>query len=110
MEKCPVCKEEKKGKYWCDACKTVFVCPMQNCGVQIRKRDAKECPQCGLFFEDFVERRKMYRRCPKCGKKQGLSESQCRHCNHWFSCPTCGHNIKTTSSLTCPRCATDLRR
>ena len=66
MDKCPVCKEEKKGKYWCSGCQTVFVCPHPNCAKTVRKRGAKECPECGLFFEDYMERRKMYRRCPKC--------------------------------------------
>jgi predicted RNA-binding Zn-ribbon protein involved in translation (DUF1610 family) len=51
----------------------------------------------------------MYRRCPKCEKKQGLSEQQCRYCHHWFNCPTCGSKISTNTVLTCPRCGTGLR-
>jgi hypothetical protein len=50
----------------------------------------------------------MYRQCPKCKKKQGLSEPQCKHCRYWFNCPTCGHKVPSTSMLTCPRCATSL--
>ncbi len=110
MDKCPVCKEEKKGKYWCSACKTVFICPLTNCGTEIRQRDAKACPSCGLLFADYMETRKMYRECPKCKKKQGLSEQQCKYCRYWFNCPTCGHKVPSTSMLTCPRCATNLRR
>jgi predicted RNA-binding Zn-ribbon protein involved in translation (DUF1610 family) len=51
----------------------------------------------------------MYRRCPKCKKKQGLSEHQCRFCRHWFNCPTCGDKVSTNTVLTCPRCGTSLR-
>jgi hypothetical protein len=109
MEKCPICKAEAKGKYFCKSCKTMFLCPSQNCGYEIRKRDLTECPKCALLFEDYIENRKMYRKCPKCKKKQGLSESQCRHCRYWFNCPTCGHKVPSTSMLTCPRCATSLR-
>ena len=71
MEKCPVCNELKKGKFWCSACKTVFTCPMQNCGAEIRKQGTDSCPRCGLYFPDYVSNRKMYRRCPKCKKKAG---------------------------------------
>jgi predicted nucleic acid-binding Zn-ribbon protein len=110
MEKCPVCKEQKKGKYWCSACKAVFVCPNPNCSAQIRQHDASSCPRCGLLFEDYIENRKMYRQCPKCGKKQGLAEHQCKYCKFWFECPTCGHKVAATSMLTCPRCGTNLRR
>lgn len=99
----------KKGKYWCSACKEVFTCPLQNCGAQIPRGEAKECPRCGLYFPEYQENRKMYRVCPKCKKRQGLSEPQCRHCHYWFNCPSCGHQVKSTSSLTCPRCASDLR-
>ena len=109
MEKCPVCKEEAKGKYFCKSCKTMFLCPSQNCGYEIRKRELTECPKCALLFADYIEQRKMYRKCPKCKKKQGLSEPQCRHCRYWFNCPTCGHKVPSTSMLTCPRCATSLR-
>ncbi len=109
MEKCPVCKEVKKGKYWCSNCQTVFVCPVQSCGAENRKRDATECSRCGLLFSEYIKNRKMYRQCPKCKKKQGLSEPQCRYCKYWFLCPTCGHKITSTSMLTCPRCATSLR-
>jgi DNA-directed RNA polymerase subunit RPC12/RpoP len=110
MEKCPVCKEEKKGKYWCSACKTVFICPLPGCGATISNHDAQECPRCGLLFADYVNQRKMYRQCPKCKKKQGLNEQQCRHCKFWFNCPTCGHKVTSTSALTCPRCGTNLHR
>ncbi|MBN2644515.1 MAG: hypothetical protein JXR59_03455 [Desulfuromonadaceae bacterium] len=109
MERCPVCKEMEKGKYWCRSCKAVFVCPNPRCGAEQKKRDAESCPQCGLIFEDYIVRRKMYRRCPKCKKKQGLSETQCRYCGYWFQCPTCGHRVVSTSMLSCPRCATRLR-
>ncbi len=109
MEKCPVCGEMKKGKYWCSNCKTVFVCPAPNCGAEIKKRGSEECPQCGLFFPEYLQNRKMYRRCPKCKKKQGLSEIQCKFCHYWFNCPTCGHRVQSTSMMTCPRCGTSLR-
>jgi hypothetical protein len=109
MEKCPVCKEEQKGKYWCKACKTVFVCPAPGCGAQIGKQGVEVCPRCGLLFKEYMESRKMYRQCPKCKKKQGLSEPQCKFCKYWFNCPTCGHKVPSTSMLTCPRCATPLR-
>jgi predicted RNA-binding Zn-ribbon protein involved in translation (DUF1610 family) len=52
----------------------------------------------------------MYRQCPKCNKKQGLSEIQCKFCKHWFNCPTCGHKVPSTSMLTCPRCGTNFGR
>ncbi len=108
MEKCPECHEPQKGKYWCRNCKRVFVCPNPQCGVEISTaRDS--CPRCGLLFEDYIVRRKMYRRCPKCKKKQGLSDNQCRSCHYWFTCPTCGHPVTSTSMLSCPRCATRLR-
>lgn len=109
LEKCPVCKEVKKGKYWCSNCMTVFVCPVQSCGAVIRNRDATECPRCGLLFADYLEHRKMLRLCPKCKKKQGLADPQCKSCKYWFNCPTCGHRVPSTSMLTCPRCATRLR-
>lgn len=109
MEKCPVCKEEQKGKYWCKACKTVFLCPAPGCGAQIGKQGVEVCPRCGLLFKEYMESRKMYRQCPKCKKKQGLSEPQCKFCKYWFNCPTCGHKVPSTSMLTCPRCATPLR-
>ncbi|TYO97631.1 hypothetical protein EDC39_10934 [Geothermobacter ehrlichii] len=109
MEKCPVCKEQSKGKYFCKNCKTMFRCPVQSCEYEIRKRDLTSCPKCGLIFEDYINRKKMYRQCPKCKKKQGVSDPQCRHCRYWFNCPTCGHKVPSTSMLTCPRCATSLR-
>ena len=109
MDKCPVCKEMKKGKYWCSACKNVFVCPNPGCGAEVRKRGSQSCPRCGMLFADYIENRKMVRQCPKCKKKQGLSEFQCRHCKFYFLCPTCGHKVPSTSALTCPRCATSLR-
>ncbi len=106
---CPSCKQELKGKYWCSNCKAVFKCPLPGCEADITKPDAKDCPRCGLFFEDYLSQRKMYRRCPKCKKKQGLSEQQCRSCRHWFNCPTCGDKIPANTLLTCPRCGTGLR-
>lgn len=109
MEKCPVCKESKKTKYWCSACKSVFTCPVPTCGATVTKRDAEDCPRCGLIFSEYFSQRKMVRQCPKCKKRQGLSESQCKHCRYWFNCPTCGHRVPSTSALTCPRCATNLR-
>ena len=109
MEKCPVCKEPKKGKFLCKSCGTVFVCPNPACEAEIRKRDATECPRCGLLFAEYRENRKMVRLCPKCKHTQGLSEPQCRFCRYWFNCPTCGHKVPSTSMLTCPRCATSLR-
>lgn len=109
MEKCPVCKEESKGKYFCQNCKAVFLCPAQNCEFEIRKRDLDNCPRCGLIFADYIDKKKMYRMCPKCKKKQGVSDPQCRYCRYWFSCPTCGHKVPSTSMMTCPRCATSLR-
>jgi hypothetical protein len=109
MDKCPVCKETTKGKFWCSSCKSVFVCPSPSCGAEIRKRDLTECPRCALIFADYIQHRKMYRICPKCKKKQGVAEPQCRHCRYWFQCPTCGHRVPSTSMLTCPRCATSLR-
>lgn len=109
MEKCPVCKEEQKGKYWCKSCKEVFVCPQQSCGADIRKRGAESCPVCGMLFADYLADRKMYRKCPKCKKKQGISDPQCKHCHYRFNCPSCGHKVPSTSMLTCPRCATSLR-
>ncbi|OHB33088.1 MAG: hypothetical protein A2X84_02575 [Desulfuromonadaceae bacterium GWC2_58_13] len=109
MDKCPICKEEQKGKFWCKACKTIFVCPNQSCGAEILKKDIETCPRCGLLFKDYMDSRKMYRQCPKCKKKQGLSEAQCKYCKYWFNCPTCGHKVPSTSMLTCPRCATSLR-
>lgn len=109
MEKCPVCKEEKKGKFMCKGCGTIFVCPNQACGAEIRKRNAEECPRCGLLFADYRESRKLVRLCPKCKRKQGLAEPQCKACKYWFNCPTCGHKVPSTSMLTCPRCATSLR-
>lgn len=109
MEKCPACKELKKGKYFCSACKTVFVCPNQACGAELRGRELEACPRCGLLLGEYVQNQKMYRQCPKCKKKQGLVDPQCRFCKYWFNCPTCGHKITSTSILTCPRCATNLR-
>lgn len=109
MEKCPVCKEPQKNKNWCSACGTVFTCPSPTCGAEVSKRDAHACPRCGLLFADYLTHRKMYRQCPKCKKKQGLSEIQCKFCKYWFMCPTCGHKVPSTSMLTCPRCATSLR-
>ena len=109
MDKCPKCKELKKGKYWCTACLTVFVCPNPGCGATIDKKDATECPRCAMIFADYVTNRKMYRFCPKCKKRQGVSEPQCKFCKYWFSCPSCGHKVPSTSMLTCPRCATNLR-
>jgi predicted RNA-binding Zn-ribbon protein involved in translation (DUF1610 family) len=110
MEKCPVCKEMKKGKYWCSACRTVFACPNPNCSnTTMRTREVEECSRCGLLIMEYLDNRKMYRQCPKCKKKQGLSESQCKFCKYWFTCPTCGHKVPSTSMLTCPRCATSLR-
>ncbi|MBE0597793.1 MAG: hypothetical protein IH614_11030 [Desulfuromonadales bacterium] len=108
MEKCPVCKELKKGKFWCSGCGAVFTCPVPACGAEIRKPQDPSCPRCGLLFADYIQGRKMYRQCPKCRKKQGLSESQCKFCKYWFMCPTCGHKVPSTSMLTCPRCATRL--
>lgn len=110
MQKCPVCKEPLQGKFWCQACHTVLVCPNPRCGAQQRKRDAASCPDCGMIFEPFITQRKKVRECPKCKKRQGLLEQRCQSCRFWFNCPTCGHKITSTSSLTCPRCATDLRR
>ncbi len=110
MEKCPVCKEQKKGRYWCSACKTVFICPMPGCGVSVVRRDTESCPSCGLLFADYTAHKKMYRLCPKCRKKQGLAEQQCKFCRYWFNCPSCGHKVPSTSMLTCPRCAANLRR
>ena len=109
MEKCPVCKEMTKGKYWCKGCQTVFVCPNPRCEAPNHRRDAKICARCGLLFEDYVASSKMYRECPKCKRKQGLSDPQCKHCRYWFNCPSCGHKVPSTSMLTCPRCATNLR-
>jgi len=109
MEKCPVCKEMTKGKYWCKGCQTVFVCPNPRCEAPNHRRDAKICTRCGLLFADYVATSKMYRECPKCQRKQGLSDPQCRHCRYWFNCPSCGHKVPSTSMLTCPRCATNLR-
>ena len=108
MEKCPVCGEQTKGKYWCGSCKTVFVCPAPNCGFSIKKPGAEECPRCGLLFADYMEKRKMYKRCSKCKKKQGLAEMQCRYCRHWFNCPVCGHRITSTSAFSCPHCGNNL--
>ncbi|MDY6847769.1 MAG: hypothetical protein SV239_01360, partial [Thermodesulfobacteriota bacterium] len=110
MEKCPVCKQPQKGKFWCSHCKTVFVCPNPNCDTRISSRGLEACPRCGLLFADYIEKRKMYRICPKCKKRQGLSEIQCKFCKYFFNCPTCGHRVPSTSMLTCPRCATSLRR
>ncbi|MBN1957062.1 MAG: hypothetical protein JXQ81_12570 [Desulfuromonadales bacterium] len=107
-KRCPKCGEPLKGEYWCHACKTVLKCPIPGCEATI-KPGATECPRCGLFFEDYLNGRKMYRRCPKCKKKQGLSEQQCRFCRHWFNCPTCGEKVSTNTVLTCPRCGTSLR-
>jgi hypothetical protein len=109
MDKCPNCKEFKKGKYWCTGCLTVFVCPNPGCGAPVSKRDATECPRCAMIFADYITNRKMYRFCPKCKKRQGVSEAQCKFCKYWFSCPSCGHKVPSTSMLTCPRCATNLR-
>ncbi len=109
MEKCPVCKELKKGKYWCKGCGTMFLCPNQGCGAEIRKRDGEECPRCGLLFAPYRETQKLVRLCPKCKKFQGLAEPQCKSCRYWFNCPSCGHKVPSTSMLTCPRCATSLR-
>lgn len=110
MDKCPVCNEMEKGKYWCKSCKTVFVCPAPNCGAKVGKKEAAECPKCALLFADYMAGRKLLRFCPKCKKKQGLSDPQCKFCKHWFCCPTCGHKVPSTSMLTCPRCATSLSR
>ena len=106
---CPQCKAELKGEYWCSNCKTVFKCPIPGCEARITKPGTEDCPRCGLYFADYLSQRKMYRRCPKCKKKQGLSEHQCRSCRHWFNCPTCGDRISTSTFLTCPRCGTSLR-
>ena len=35
MQKCPVCKEMQKGKFWCRSCKTVFTCPNPSCDTRI---------------------------------------------------------------------------
>ncbi len=109
MDKCPSCKQEKQGKYWCKNCKSVFLCPAQGCATENRNKDATECSRCGLLFEEYIRHHKMYRVCPKCKKKQGLSDPQCRYCRYWFNCPSCGHRVTSTSMLTCPRCATGLR-
>ena len=109
MDKCPVCKELRKGKHYCQSCRTVFVCPQPNCETEIYNRKARVCPRCGLLFDDYIDHQKMYRQCPKCSKKQGLSDPQCRYCKYWFNCPSCGHKVPSTSMLTCPRCATSLR-
>jgi hypothetical protein len=106
---CPNCKAELKGQYWCSHCKMVFKCPIPGCETAITKVGTEDCPRCGLFFADYLSQRKMYRRCPKCKKKQGLSEQQCRSCHHWFNCPTCGDRISKNTLLTCPRCGTGLR-
>ena len=108
IKRCQKCEEPLKGEFWCSHCKAVFKCPIPGCGATI-KPGASECQRCGLFFEDYLSGRKMYRRCPKCKKKQGLSEQQCRYCRHWFDCPTCGEKVSTTTVLTCPRCGTSLR-
>ncbi|WP_321367483.1 hypothetical protein [uncultured Desulfuromusa sp.] len=108
IKRCQKCEEPLKGEFWCSHCKTVFKCPIPGCGATI-KPGATECHRCGLFFEDYLNGRKMYRRCPKCKKKQGLSEQQCRFCHHWFNCPTCGEKVSTNTVLTCPRCGTSLR-
>jgi hypothetical protein len=109
MEKCSVCKEMTRGKYWCDSCHAVFVCPAPRCEAPNHRRDAKVCAKCGLIFADYITHRKMYRMCPKCKKKQGLSDPQCKYCRYWFNCPTCGHKVPSTSMFTCPRCGTSLR-
>ncbi|SDE63027.1 hypothetical protein [Desulfuromonas thiophila] len=108
MERCPLCKKAEMGKYWCRACHAVFVCPNPQCGAPVAKPPADSCSRCGLLFEDYILRRKMYRLCPKCRKKQGIADAQCR-CGYWFNCPTCGHRVVSTSMLSCPRCATRLR-
>ncbi|HMB16359.1 MAG TPA: hypothetical protein VKN62_08585 [Pelovirga sp.] len=107
-KKCSQCGALLTGGYWCKECKAVFKCPIPGCEATV-KPGAQECGRCGLFFEDYLSQRKMYRRCPKCKKKQGLSEHQCRFCRHWFNCPTCGDKISTNTVLTCPRCGTSLR-
>lgn len=61
-KKCPKCSEPLKGEYWCNACKTVIKCPLPGCEATI-KPGASECHRCGLFFEDYLSNRKMYRRC-----------------------------------------------
>ena len=109
MEKCPVCKEQARGKYWCSNCHTVYTCPAPRCEAPNHRRDAKVCSKCSLIFEDYITNRKMYRKCPKCKKKQGLSDPQCKYCRYWFNCPSCGHKVPSTSMMTCPRCATSLR-
>lgn len=109
MATCPECKQPLKNPALCEHCRTVFICPAQNCATTISSRKLSCCPRCGLLFADYLDSHKQLRECPKCKHKQGLSDPQCHHCHFWFNCPSCGHKVPSTSMLTCPRCAASLQ-
>lgn len=109
MSTCKECKQPLKNPAVCHNCRRVFICPSQSCATVISSHKLSACPRCGLLFPDYLDQQKKVRECPKCKRKQGLTDPQCHHCHYWFNCPSCGHKVPSTSMLTCPRCATSLR-
>ena len=99
---CPVCGQQvSPGIKSCPACEVNFYRIAAKAVDDVVERTTEQLLEELITFEaGLVKESGMKFTCPNCSKLLRGDEG---------SCPSCGHKVPSTSMLTCPRCATNLR-